>query len=381
MMRDRNRKKNPAGQDVLAQIDRGEFQPVYVLLGPDSVLVDTIIAKLKEKVVNPGLEAFDLELLAADDLDDEDLEQRLRQLPVGARRLVVIRDITRPGRDGVVFDPELRKSGVEKLCQTVAQVQKPKSGIHNPTIVVLTGLSSKPLASLLTTTGLGRFIVEMKQPERNDLESLVSAWAQERGITLTPEAVELLIEISGTDTGTLRGEVEKLATCLAPGAEATAADVRELAGSSREYALNEYVELVTRRDAAAALGVLRRLEAAGEDIPRIVAWLTTALLDLVGAKAKYVSSYARRRIGDAVQLWPDLAELNAILRQLYWIQKAMLEGDLEPFARLELLTYCVGCGRSSGWCRLAADGQYWRACVRRPGRTGVAGKKVVEPDV
>ena len=49
-----------------------------------------------------------------------------------------------------------------------------------------------------------------------------------------------------------------------------------MAGQSREFELNEYVNLVGRRDSAGALAVLERLQDWGEEPVKITAWLATA---------------------------------------------------------------------------------------------------------
>ena len=44
---------------VLADMKRGEFAPVYILFGADSAAADELLRALKEALVQPGLESFD----------------------------------------------------------------------------------------------------------------------------------------------------------------------------------------------------------------------------------------------------------------------------------------------------------------------------------
>lgn len=350
---------------VLQELKQGKFRPVYVILGEDTVTTEAILSQLKQKLVEPGLEAFDFESLDADVAPLQDLHQKLCQLPVGKRRLVFIRNITGKGREGPVFGRQLNKSGAENICRIIAQVQVHKPPSPNPLVVAMTGVWSRDLETILEHSGLADFTVDVTSPTESVLQELIHSWARERNVTLTPRAVELLLEISGEDTATLRSEVDKLATCVEPGTEIDVDTIQQLAASSREFELRDYVTAVLARDSAQALRILRHLEAKGEQLPRIVGWLTTAFLDLVAAQTGTISAYARRRLAGAERNWRDLAELNRFLRQLYLIHKSQFEGKPEPFARLELWTWCVGCTTRRERCRLAQDEHRWSFCIRQ----------------
>ena len=377
----RTRASRATGRAALAQIEKGELQPAYFLLGEDAVTAELLIARLKEKALTPGLEAFDFDSLDANEAREEDFQQRLLQLPVGERRLVVINGITRMGKRGPVFS-SLGKKGVERLCEAVAGAagtgkkrgggkgtEARKAPVSAALIVAVTGLWTKELAALLQQAGLTKFAIDIGRPGPGELGRMVRDWAMEAGISVNPAATDLLVDISGEDTATLKGEVEKLATCLAPGTEASPEDVRELAGSSRAYELREYVNLVLKRDAAGAMAVLRRLEEAGEKIPGIVTWLTSGLLDLVRANAGALPYWAKRRLDGAEQRWKRTDELNVMLQRLYRIEKSLFEGKPETFVRLELWTFCVGCGSKAGWCDLYKDDRQWRMCPRSKRRS------------
>jgi hypothetical protein len=81
---------------VLADIKLGKFAPVYILFGADSAAADELLRALREALVQAGMEAFDFELVHADELEIPILLQHIRQPPVASkRRLVVVRGIDR----------------------------------------------------------------------------------------------------------------------------------------------------------------------------------------------------------------------------------------------------------------------------------------------
>jgi len=359
------------GPDPFARLDEGKLWPVYVFLSEDPGLADEFIARLRAALIDPGLASFDLEMLAADELDIEDARQKLCQLPVGAHRLVVIRDLTRPGADGPVYS-ELKKNGTVELCKALGALaagssKKGKSDDEKSVHAVVTALPKKELAPIFKETGLTKYVVELAPPEADELTGMVKRWAAERKLTLDADAARLLIDIAGESTGTLRSEIEKFAT-VSPDGRVTAALVRELAGCSREFQLKEYVDRVLERDPARAIPILRGLEEWGEDTPKIIGWLVNGFLGLVAAKSRGWRASAAGR-------WASIEEINRCLQQLYKVNRAKMTGKGEEFARLELFTLCVACRAERPACGLPRDNEEHELCMlsrRRRRRVAVS---------
>ncbi|MBM3323287.1 DNA polymerase III subunit delta, partial [candidate division WOR-3 bacterium] len=229
------------GRRATRQADR--FRPVYVLLGDDGRAADEFIRELRKSLVAPGFEAFDFEEFHAEDVPVREALQRLRQAPVGSlRRLVVIR-----AAEG------LSRAGFEEVCSGLASL--PAEG----STAVLTCTWSRNVADVIAGAGLGRFVVNLKPPRGRELVARIRSWAARLGFAVEPDAVELLVELAGDDTTLLWGELEKLATAVEPGARVDAALVRQLAGRSRDFELNEYVDSLGRGNLPRALEVLARL--------------------------------------------------------------------------------------------------------------------------
>jgi len=208
---------------------------------------------------------------------------------------------------------------------------------------------SKPVQNVLTGAGLGKFVVDLRQPGGADLSALIHRRSKELGISLEPGAVQLLLDVAGDGTTLLLGELEKLATAVEPGDSITAEDVRKLAGQSREFELNEYVGRVVDVDSAGALAVLERLRDWGEQPIKIVAWLASAFL---------------RRVA-----YPDdMKRARLCLLQLYEINRDIISGHPEPFALLETFTVCAACPGERRYCPVYADATPPEFCLRRKKR-------------
>jgi len=337
-----NSPRKPA--QVLADIKREKFAPVYILFGADSAAADELLRALKEALVQPGMEAFDFESVHADELEIPILLQHIRQPPVASkRRLVVARGIDRLSKG------RQRKDQPEDGAGQLGELLAGLAALPEACAVALTCDYSGPMQNALAGAGLGKFVVDLRQPDSAELSALIHRRAKELGISLEPAAVQLLLDVSGEGTTLLLGELEKLATAFEPGDSIAEEDVRRLAGQSREFELNEYIGRVVRGDSAGALAVLERLRNWGEEPVKIVAWLAGAFL---------------RRVPD-----PDeMKRARLCLLQLYEINRDIISGHPEAFALLETFTVCAGCPRTERYCPVYADARPPEFCLRREKR-------------
>ncbi|MBN2466131.1 DNA polymerase III subunit delta [candidate division WOR-3 bacterium] len=333
--------------DVLADIKRGKLVPVYILFGADSAAADELLQGLKAALVQPGMEAFDFESVHADELEIPILLQHIRQPPVASkRRLVIVRGIDRLSkgrkRKDEEEDGQARGGQLGELLTGIA-------ALPQGCAVALTCDWSKPMQNALAGSGLGKYVVDLRQPGTAELASLLHRRAKELDISLEPGAVQLLLDVSGDETTLLLGELDKLATAVDPGDSITADDVRRLAGQSREFELNEYVGLVLRGHSAGALAVLERLRNWGEEPVKIVAWLGGVFLRLVQNRG-------------------DEKRARLCLLQLYEINRDIISGHPEPFALLETFTVCAACPAEERYCPVYNDAEPPEFCIRRKKR-------------
>jgi DNA polymerase-3 subunit delta len=282
-------------------LTQGQAAPVVLLHGPEPFLIEEALARLTLAVCpDPGLLAMSREVLEAREAGAEGIVRAAETLPWGTpRRLVVAR-----GVEGL---------GPKQAEPLVEYVRAP-----NPsTVLVLT--VPQPLAPshwLLKAVAAGG-VVEIPQLTGRALASWLRSRASDDGVELEEEAAQLLITLVGDDPAALAGEAGKAA--LAGGPEnrrVGAAEVRAVVGEHRSHEVFELTRAVERRDAAAALSLLERLLAAGEEPLRLLAILAAqsrrATLRGVGGRLERCWQAERRlKLGGAPR--PGLAVLVADL--------------------------------------------------------------------
>jgi len=147
----------------------------------------------------------------------------------------------------------------------------------NPTTVLAVAVPQALAAShWLRSAVPAAAAVEIPELAGRALAGWLRSRASAEGLELADDAAQLLIAMVGDDPAALVGEMGKAA--LAGGPEnrrVGTAEVRAVVGEHRSHEVFELTRAVERRDGAAALLLLERLLAAGEEPLRILAILSS----------------------------------------------------------------------------------------------------------
>jgi DNA polymerase-3 subunit delta len=263
---------------LLRSLNKGAPDPVYYLHGDEDVLKEEAVRALLERAVDPSARDFNVDQRSAGDLDPEAFHALVNTPPMlAATRAVVIR-------------------GVEQLRKTAAVRRELLRYLESPnptTLLVLVHGAGEPpdteLARRATAVG-----VEPLPPSR--VERWMAHRARQLGLTLGPEAGELLLAAVGNDLGALARELEKLAP-LAVGRPVTRDEVAALVGVRRGETLQDWIDAaLERRPAAAASLVEPVLEQAGMSGVRMLSGLGTGLVGTALARAELDHDTPRGRL-------------------------------------------------------------------------------------
>jgi len=261
-------------------------EPVYLLYGDEDVLKDEAIRALVVAAVGESSD-FNLDVRFAADLTPESFHALVNTPPMLAeRRAVVVRGVEQLGKRKT----KLRDEVVRYLAAP------------NPTTVLV----------LVVAAGEEPDPEFVRASASVDMEPLaaerVPRWMQHRattlGVTLAPDAAELLVKAVGNDLTTISRELEKLAGLVGGtggGRPVTAEDVSSLVGVHRGETVFDLVDAaLERRVARAAQLVEPVLEQAGMSGVKIVSLLGTHLVGTALARSERDRGLPVGRLPDAL---------------------------------------------------------------------------------
>lgn len=322
--------------------------------------------------VEPATRDFNLDVRQGAELGAETLGTLLSTPPMMAeRRVVVVRDAAALRKDARVW-----LDGY--LAKIAARSDAPADVVLVLVFAVSEKASGKPDKKILA----GTLATDFAPLSWDRLPKWIAHHAStELGVSVTPEAAELLQQAVGNDLAALAAELDKLAS-YARGAEIDESAVTEVVGVRRGETLADFLDLVARRDAARALTLIPHILAQPKTTAvSVVMALTTQTLALAWGDAacdgglpssrlerEYFNflrgaggPYTGRPWGDAAKAWAASvgrwdstsldAALDALLAADIALKDTRVSSDEQILATL-VLALCTGARR--GQARSAA---------------------------
>lgn len=302
-----------------------ENEFVFVIAGQDDSSVSTEAENLVDSLLEPSQRATGFFKADAGEVSAADVLDELRTIPFLTERRVVL---VKGADDFISKNRSLLEKYFENPCPTGVLV-----------MTVGSWDARTRLARMLP--GVGRMI-SVTEPKRWELPGrLVRYAADAYGKSLTKEAAELLVELSGDNLGQLYTEIDKLAVFANAEKTISHNHVESLTGHNRLFGAFDVIDAVVAGDTGEAVNRLRAMFA--ED--------KSTEYSVVGA-----FSYHFRRMFNAKVMLEDNVQPNEIATRLrVWSNKDSFFSQLRKVTlkqlgtslkRLAAIDYAIKTGRA-----------------------------------
>ncbi|MEZ4402731.1 MAG: DNA polymerase III subunit delta [Kofleriaceae bacterium] len=218
--------------DPIAAAAAGKLDPIYVVASDHPILVDRLLAAVRDAAVPPAMRAWNYDVIEGKATATRILNACQTLPMMGARRMVFVRD--------------LAPMAADELTGLIPYLTAPSP---STVLFAVTGKLDKRLKFYSTAAKRG-VIHELVAPKRVD--GWIRTEAEARGVRLAADAVGRLADAIGGDLSRLALTIEQLA--LYAGARpVTADDVDDLVTDTRERSVFELTDAIGAGDGPAAL--------------------------------------------------------------------------------------------------------------------------------
>jgi DNA polymerase-3 subunit delta len=315
-------------EELLAEVRAGRFAPIYVLHSEHPVLIERVLAAIRDVAVPPAARAFNYDVV-----EGKPSAARIvglaQTLPMMAqRRMVFVRDLT-----GLPADES------EPL---LAYLGKP-----NPSTVIAAVVSKvDKRIKLFAQLAKKGYLHTLEAPRQ--LAPWVRAEAANAGVKIDPAAIGRLVEAVGGDLSRLALAVEQLGL-YAGNRAVTSDDVDELIADTRERSVFELTDAIGAADRARALAAVASLCDQRESAVGVVVMLARHVRQLALVHAMRAAGTPRGDWGSRLGVPPFIVDkiiaqargyspdaLATAVRQLAYADRALkgdqtLTTELHPF--------------------------------------------------
>lgn len=248
-------------EELLAQIATGKFAPVYVLSSEHPILVDRVVAALRDAVVAPAMRAFNYDVVEGK-LTARRIVNMAQTLPMmSPMRMVYVRDLA-----GLPTD------------ETDAMLEYFASPNPSTVLLAVTSKLDKRLKLYATLSKKGWLHV-LTAPRQ--LAPWVRAEAAARSVRIDGAAVTRLLDAIGADLSRIAVTLDQLAL-FAGDRPVTTDDVNELVADTRERSVFELTDALGTGSLSGALLAVHSLCEQRESAVGVVAMLARFVRQMAG---------------------------------------------------------------------------------------------------
>ena len=331
--------------EKLAQdIDRGVLNSVYFFYGPEELLKEEAVQSLIQRLVQPELRDFNLDILYGDETDGAQIADRVSALPMMAeRRVVVVRNVNELALQD-------RRSLLEYLETTFGKkklLEHQKKRFEHICLIM-----TAPDVDL--RKGFYRDLKKVVNCVNFALlkEEKIPEWVRQRarqyGKSINAQAIQLLGDGIGSNLIALDNELRKLAIYVGERDEIGPQDVKAVVGELRVHTVFEFCDAVGFQDLPKAMALLTRMLEAGITpfhLMGTLRWHFSRLARQGGVRQKggWSGRVAHKTGGSSKYIQQsanfDEKDLERMFTRLYEAELKLKTGSQKPKMAMTLLVY------------------------------------------
>lgn len=228
-----------AVRKILSDAERGEFAPVYLLMGEEPYYPDMVCDAIIRQALSDEERDFNQTIFFGLDVDAGTVASEARCYPMMAeRRLVVLKEA-----QSMKTLEDLSLYCAEPMDSTVL-------------VILMHGASADKRRALYKNVSKNGVVLDSPALRDYEIDRWISSYYRGRGLSIDPDAAALLGEYTGTDLGRIAVETDKLLKNLPEGTKTiTTAHVEKNVGISRQYNIFELTRALSLRENAKALKI------------------------------------------------------------------------------------------------------------------------------
>lgn len=304
------------GVDFERHLAAGKILPVYALVGVERLLVTEAVQALREKVLTKAAD-FNRDELVGGEAPIEKVVTAAGTLPMMApRRWVHLSEVQ-----------DVKVKDVEPLLAYLASPSP-------QTVLCLSGekVDQRTKLGMALAKSGGLFVFDA--PRQQDLPAFIEQRARRRGVTIEPDAAQLLADLVGADVGSVERSLEKVALHAGGGKPVTTDDVEATVAPTRVHSIFELTDAIGARDLGKATLLLRNAIGGGESALGVLAMITRQFRQILQVKTLRERGASSRDIASQAGIRPFL--VDSLVAQARRYEVPELQGALEAALRADV---------------------------------------------
>lgn len=242
-------------QDIVAELKKKIYRPVYFLCGEESYFIDKICRHLEQSVVDESARDFNMTIMYGRDVDTSQVVNAAKRFPMMSdRQLVVVKEA----------------QNIKKLDGLLSYIDNPLSS----TVLVISYKHKSPdkrtaLYKRLSTSKNVAFM-ESKKLYDNKVPDWIAGYCKQKSFNIDTKAAMLMVEFLGNDLGKVSNELDKLMIRCENTRVISAENIAENIGVSKDFNNFELINALGKKDVLKVNRIINYFEANQKSHPIFV---------------------------------------------------------------------------------------------------------------
>ncbi|AEI42695.1 DNA polymerase III subunit delta [Paenibacillus mucilaginosus] len=327
---------------AVKRIGRGEIAPIYVCYGGETYLIQELISRLTDKLVEPEHRAFAVTRYDLAETPVESVIEEAETLPFMVPRKLVV------ASNALFLTGAKESNKVEHRLEKLSEYMKSPVD-YSVLIFTVDAEKLDERKKIVKSLKEADVLVPCTMLSADELTQWVTQEAKRRGFEFAPGVVDRLILYTGTSLQALTKEVEKCALFAGQGGTLTADDLEQLVSRTTEQNIFQLIEHIVQMQMDPAFTMLSELLRRKEEPIKIVMLVARQFRIMFQVKDLMSQGYSQQQIASQIGLHPygvkiaagqanrfDLKRLGSILQQLADLDFQMKSGRIDKVLGLEL---------------------------------------------
>ena len=317
---------------ITQDIQSGQFSNIYLLYGEEAYLRKQYRDKLRQALVAEG-DTMNCSIFAGKDINVNEVADLAGTMPFFAERRVII-----------IESSGWLKSGNDRITELV-------KSLPDTTYMIFVEEEVDKRSRLYKAITAKGYAALCEMQDEATLKKWIMGLLKKENKRITPDALDLLLDKTGTNMENIRREVEKLVCYRYYDEGITAADVEELCVVQIQNRIFEMVEAVAQRDQKQALALYYDLIALKEAPMKILALIARQFNLLLQVREMKKKGYQESAIASQTGLNPyflkkkyipqaaqfRMSQLEAAIRACVEAEENVKTGRMSDTLSVELI--------------------------------------------
>lgn len=226
--------------DIIKEINKKVFRPVYFLHGSESYFIDVIVGKLSDGILEPAEREFNQTVIYGRDAKMNEIVSTLKSFPMMSNYQVII-----------LKEAQDIKDKDYEILAGYLKAPQPSSIL----VVAYKKLAGKRLQTLLQKNQKNVLLFESPKVSDDKLPDWIVRYLASKQFECSPKIAQIIAGSLGNDLSKVANELDKLIINQTPGTAVSMDDVEANIGISKKYNVFELQAALANHQQAKAIEI------------------------------------------------------------------------------------------------------------------------------